>query len=617
MGDKNTSTIEVEKKSSIRNKDVITSLRPRSQSLGTGESATPAKSTKTILGKCPCQKSNESAWKMKCTGCKQVWHTSCANLKTQKVIPESVILGLEKSWTCPWCFRSPYLRPPGHPSCTNETQLFGTALADAVCEKISQEISNEIIPEFELSVDNLVTTRLKQTSEKLEAQVKSIKDNIKELTELKFKLLATDETENQHNADLRSTLPTEPITPLASNPTNYIEDYDEKFLSDEEITDLNLALGSMSFTQVNGRGIASFGQDYQYRGAPKTNSKDIPEPLKNVINKIHNNPTYKDEKLNQVVVNKYSGTTHLPEHADDEATIRPSSRIVTVTLGQAMPIKFRDKVTQEDVTLEPVGGSLYAMSMESQYHWTHRIEETTLSNTTRYSLTFRSVGKQYKNSTIILGDSNTKHLKFSSGQQREKGTFGFNMPGQRVETFHINHIDEQKCLGYRNVIIHCGINDIRDSSPGRQPSDPEPTDIEGHINNLINKIVRIKNMCPQSSVVVNPLLPTKNQRLNERVLKFNSLLFQFLGTDKRGEGVRSSNFMEFVDGRGVLKEEYGVWDRNTNDFSKRDILHVGKSGIRLLAKIIRDSVYTKLITSQNYSSVLLSHSRAQQDWSLR
>ena len=72
------------------------------------------------------------------------------------------------------------------------------------------------------------------------------------------------------------------------------------------------------------------------------------------------------------------------EHADDGATIRPSSHTVTVTLGQAMPIKFRDKVTQEDATLEPVKGSLYAMSMESHYHWTLRIEETTLSNTTKF-----------------------------------------------------------------------------------------------------------------------------------------------------------------------------------------------------------------------------------------
>ena len=76
-----------------------------------------------------------------------------------------------------------------------------------------------------------------------------------------------------------------------------------------------------------------------------------------------------------------------------------------------------------------------------------------LTNTSRYSITFRSVGKNFKNSTIIIGDSNTKHLKFSTGKHREKGTFGYNMPGERVETFHISQIDERerKCLGYQNI----------------------------------------------------------------------------------------------------------------------------------------------------------------------
>ena len=55
--------------------------------------------------------------------------------------------------------------------------------------------------------------------------------------------------------------------------------------------------------------------------------------------------------------------------------------------------------------------------------------------------------------TIIIGDSNTNYLKFSTGQLHEKGTFRYNMTGERVETFHISQIDERKCLGYRNRVI--------------------------------------------------------------------------------------------------------------------------------------------------------------------
>ena len=58
------------------------------------------------------------------------------------------------------------------------------------------------------------------------------------------------------------------------------------------------------------------------------------------------------------------------------------------------------------------------------------------------------------------------------------GTFGYNMPGERVKTFHISQINESKCLGYRNIVIHCDINDIWDNSPGRQMSDPQPTEVK-------------------------------------------------------------------------------------------------------------------------------------------
>ena len=277
------------------------------------------------LGKCPCQRSNESSWKLKCSGCKQIWHTNCANLRSSKAISESVILSLENTWLCPWCFRSQILRPPGHPSCTNETQIFGTALADAVCEKVREDISNEVLPEFQLSVDNLITARLKGVSERVEAQISSIKEDMKHLITLKSTLLTADISEHPPVANLHTNL--QP-TSLATNPTNHIEDYNESYLSDDEITELNTAFSSMNFSQVNGRGVASFGEDYNYNGAPNLNTKEIPNPLQTIIKKIHDDPLYKDENINQVVINKYTGNTHLPEHSDDEATIRPESHII-------------------------------------------------------------------------------------------------------------------------------------------------------------------------------------------------------------------------------------------------------------------------------------------------
>lgn len=596
-----------------------TSQRPRAYSLTLTSvndiSSKPTTPKRVLLSKCPCQKSNEASWKLKCAACSQIWHANCANLKATRAIPESVISSLDTIWTCPWCYRTPILRPPGHPSFTNENQLFGTATADAICEKVSENISHNLLPEFQSTVDNLIKTRLKEISGKVEEQMKLIKENVSNLTTLKQEIEAS--AFSHVNPSTETNVSSEPHSSIIKaeiNPTNYIEDYQESFLSEDEITELNMMLGTVEFSQVNGRGVASFGEEYNYNGSPKASSTEIPNSLKSIISKIHSDPQFHDEKINQVVINKYNGKTHLPEHSDNEATIRPKSHIITLSLGHVLPVVFKDTISQNEVKLEPANGSLYAMSMASQHHWTHRIEPADLTNTARYSITFRSVGKNYKASTIILGDSNTKHLRFSSGQSREKGTFGYKMPGERVETFHIKHIDERKCLGYKNIVIHCGINDIRDNSPGRTDTDPEPTDVKAHFELLAQKVCKIKQMCPASSIVVNPLLPTKNPRLNQRVLEFNALLFGFLANDVRGEGVRSVNLTNFVDGQqgGVLREDYGVWDTRTNAYSKRDILHLGRQGIRLLAKTICESVQNKFITSRSYSSTLNHHAGAQQ-----
>ena len=174
-------------------------------------------------------------------------------------------------------------------------------------------------------MDNLITARLKGVSERVEAQISSIKEDMKHLITLKSTLLTADISEHPPVANLHTNL--QP-TSLATNPTNHIEDYNESYLSDDEITELNTAFSSMNFSQVNGRGVASFGEDYNYNGAPNLNTKEIPNPLQTIINKIHDNPLYKDENINQVVINKYTGNTHLPEHSDDEATIRPESHII-------------------------------------------------------------------------------------------------------------------------------------------------------------------------------------------------------------------------------------------------------------------------------------------------
>ena len=63
------------------------------------------------------------------------------------------------------------------------------------------------------------------------------------------------------------------------------------------------------------------------------------------------------------------------------------------------------------------------MTRTSQAYYSHRIDAENCDDV-RYSLTFRHINKQFTQSTIIIGDSNTSNFKFGEGT----GTFGAILP---------------------------------------------------------------------------------------------------------------------------------------------------------------------------------------------
>ena len=577
-------------------------LRTRSNSVGSNllnaTTIDKAKWTK-FLAKCPCAKSNEESYKIKCSQCKQKWHAPCANISS-KLITEKCIEEIEKSWSCPWCYVSPHTRPDGHPSLKCENKLMGTVVSVAVHEKLSET--------FESQVEEICSNTNRIIKEQLEAHSDKIAEELKKLVDIREELLTKSESTSSTTPQQvlsEADMATRPLFTTLQNPCKHVDDYRENFLDPEEEITKNLAsfLGKTKFSQLKGRQVASFGEDYKYVGSPISNIKEIPSQFQALIEKIQSQDQYTDSGLNQIVVNKYTGEeAYLPEHSDDEATIKPESKIFTVTVGAPRTIIFGDKCSGKTEELTPENNSLYVMSQESQFYWSHKIDKESSDLSTRYSITLRSVGKNYKNSTVIIGDSNTKHLRFSQGKPKEIGTFGYMMPGKRVESYHIRQIEPEACIGYRNAIIHCGINDIRDRSPGREPTDPEPSDVEEHFNNLILKIKDIKKLCPYTSIVISPILPTKSIKLNQRVVKFNRLLTHYIMHDKASEGVRSINLEHFVNEEGTLMEKLGVWDTQLNSYNKKDILHLGKFGIRMLANVFRESVLHKFTTSRSYSS---------------
>ena len=379
------------------------------------------------------------------------------------------------------------------------------------------------------------------------------------------------------------------------NPALHIEDSTQDFVASELSTSVfDFLNGCDKFEQntENGHSVAMFGQPYHYNGSRHPNQlTDIPSPISDVLAAIQSK--YPNTELNSCLVNKYVGPrAYLPKHADNESTIDPVSSIYTVSFGHSSKVKFSETHGQEKHEFVANPNSLYVMSRASQAYWQHQIDanDELPEDSVRYSLTFRHVDKKFTKSTIIVGDSNTRNLKFGSG----KGSFGHNMPGKREEAIHLKDLKPASCCGYRNIFVHCGINDLKHYRVNNSGK------VQQKFTELKSKLEEITVLCPNSKLFVSPILPTKSQDWNQRAVHFNKILFDYCN-DSNGKVV-ALNFSDFSDQYGNLRTDMGKY------WNPSDPLHLGSKGITSLVQIIRQSVFNGNITSLPYSNVLSGHS---------
>ena len=240
------------------------------------------------------------------------------------------------------------------------------------------------------------------------------------------------------------------------------------------------------------------------------------------------------------------------------------------------------------------------MSQQSQHYWKHRIDpsDQTDSDFVRYSITLRSVHRVNKNSTIIIGDSNTRFLEPSNNRD----IFGKEMPGERVLTYHIRDIDPKVCVGYQHIIVHVGINDLNEYSIGRLNTDPDPGDVDAHFTLFINKLEEIQQLCPYARLIISPILPTKLEKLNERALKFNHMLIDY---------VSCRNNLVLLNFNPFLCKQSGLLDKQYGSYKKpRHPVHLGKQGIAMLGNMFKDSVFRRKVDGRGYSSVVANRAYA-------
>ena len=380
--------------------------------------------------------------------------------------------------------------------------------------------------------------------------------------------------------------PLHEIQSLVDHEAKHVSLYKDNFISPEVSTELEnfLSKHSSKFDEnsESGHGVISFGEVYNYNGgkALKPVSKVFPPVIAALIASIKKQDP--ESVINQCLVNRYTDqAASLPEHSDDEKSIVYGSNIYTVSVGGTCDVAFRRKSGPPEEIVQTVkGNSLYVMSKQSQNTWTHRIESCEEERELRYSLTFRYITQHNDNVTIICGDSNTRNLHFGSG----KRTFGDKLPGKRVENFVIDQIQPEKCIGYQNVFVHCGVNDIKRSGAS----------VDACVKKLMDKIDRICELCPSSRITVSPILPTKMEWLNVRGRQFNKLLFEHLYfVNPR---VASLNFSGFCD-NFRLREDMGRWNQPD------DYIHLGSTGIFTLSRLIIDRVFKSSVDGRKFSQV--------------
>ena len=426
---------------------------------------------------------------------------------------------------------------------------------------------------------------------------------------------------NQAAASLRqtepqSTLPSQPpclpSDPLASFPLHStrlpkseceipdlphrqvpVSDTKNEFVEQTEADDLKTFLNSYTFKPENGHSVISFGTPYQYTGSKSSsNVPPIPDVLKPLLERINTlqSDTYRSlypdqpyltpPEINSCLINKYEGTeSYLPRHSDREMSIHPESSIFTISVGQTCDVKFTERKTGTESTHSCADRSLYIMSRRSQEVFDHEIVQGSLHEGTRYSLTFRCIGMFHRNSTCLIGDSNTRFLRFGS---RKRGNFGEQMPGQKFWAPKIKDIDPVSCMGYSNVVLLCGINDIKETQVQCQ------SDIADCYSLLKQKIKQIKLLSPCTAVFVCQLLPTKDLTLNRKVDDFNQLIhFDLFPSCKDLEYVEG--FGQFACNRILAAELSMQFDR----FGRYDMLHLNRAGARVLASLIKQSIFLR------------------------
>ena len=322
-----------------------------------------------------------------------------------------------------------------------------------------------------------------------------------------------------------------------------------------------------------------FGEHgYKYTGGYHEKC-EMPEDLRQVIDNI--NKKYPCYKINSCLVTLYKdGQNHIPEHSDDEKCIDPESSILTVSLGAKRSMTFSSKFGSSMQSVDLPDRSIICSSRQSMEYWKHAILADTSVKLPRISLTLRHNAPYFGNSTLVLGDSNTKYFEFGESTV-ENPTFGRWMPGRRIKASKIRNLPTvDQIAPYQNIVIHTGINDLLD--------DPSPAPIQ-LVRHLEYHCAQIHCISPTTKIIISPILPTKGKQINLKINSLNSLLYELCNKHPNLSLLSYAHHI-FADNSGMLKAEMGRYDKTNNRSLDSDIVHLGSKGLRALRWYIKSCI---------------------------
>ena len=480
-----------------------------------------------------------------------------------------------------------------------EANLLELAKASTLQASVQPSTSVDAVPIPTSNVDNAIQSYVSSLEEKVETISKELANNTATMNDFMASL-----QQMQSSMKHRSSAPSSPppsvrspaMRPNTQSPASVIE-CDPYVLYEKNCVEEALKESLTKFVDDHSDDFVPMGNtltrdtmyfgDYEYKYTGGSHAaKEIPSVINDLLNHLKPKLTDPSAKINSCLITRYiDGSRGIKPHRDDELVIDPESEIITFSLGASRKMQFTNNSGSRTEELDLEDNSALVSSRRAQAFWLHGIKEIddkhdAIATGIRYSFTFRHLAPKFVNSTVLIGDSNTRFMKFGEG----KGTFGVKMPGKRLEAFHVEDIPDPATIGpYRNIVIHTGVNNIKRRDRRSNSS---------LANELNTKCERILELYPRSRVYISLLLPTKLESINYRAKELNNMFVE-IAHSHRNVSVIDHPRSVLCDRSGCLKPDMGRYDRESSSPLHQDVLHLGRVGYRVFAKSIKEGIFGK------------------------